>query len=171
MRRCFKCGGSLARVRRSFRERLRYTSLYKCRQCGDYSHDDRWFMLLLGDESRCPECGTYRIYKLKSLDRVDRMYKNPLSYCQKFVGAELHWCAFCRLQFYDLRPRVATPNDRTQVPPPPPQRPAAPTRAPQAQAPQPPPPAAPPAASRPGRGRRRRSRKQPPSIDTARSGE
>lgn len=124
MRRCFRCGGALFRVKRTFRERLRYATLYKCRQCNDYTHDDQWYMLLFGNASRCPQCGTYRIYALKSRDKIDRMYRNPLSYLQKFAGAELRWCSFCRLQFYDRRPRISTPLERTQAPPPPPPLPA-----------------------------------------------
>ena len=124
MRRCFKCGGALYRIKRTFRERLRYATLYKCKQCNDYTHDDQWYMLLFGDASRCPQCGTYRIYTLKSRDKIDRMYRNPLSYLQKFAGAELRWCSFCRLQFYDRRPRISTPLERTQAPPAPPPLPA-----------------------------------------------
>jgi hypothetical protein len=36
------------------------------------------------------------------------MYKNPLSYLQKWIGGNIHWCPFCRLQFYDIRKKAPT---------------------------------------------------------------
>ncbi len=44
--------------------------------------------------------------KLRGVDRIDPMYKNPFSYMQKGFGANVHGCGACRLQFYDLRERV-----------------------------------------------------------------
>ena len=46
--------------------------------------------------------------KLRGVDHIDPMYKNPLSYLQKWFGARVHWCPFCRLQFYDLRKKIPT---------------------------------------------------------------
>jgi len=46
------------------------------------------------------------VEKLRGIDHIDPMYKNPLSYLQKYLGGNLHWCPFCRLQFYDLRNRI-----------------------------------------------------------------
>jgi hypothetical protein len=43
------------------------------------------------------------------------MYKNPLSYLQKWVGGHLHWCPFCRLQFYDIRKKA--PSTKRSPPP------------------------------------------------------
>ena len=47
-----------------------------------------------------------RVEKMRGVDRIDRMYRNPFSYLQKFVGASLHWCPLCRLQFYDRRKKL-----------------------------------------------------------------
>ena len=69
---------------------------------------DQWYLFLFGRKSRCPRCGSFRVEKLRGVDHIDPMYKNPLSYLQKFFGAGLHWCPFCRLQFYDLRKKVPT---------------------------------------------------------------
>jgi hypothetical protein len=44
------------------------------------------------------------------------MYKNPISYLQKFFGGSLHWCPFCRLQFYDLRKKAPTVKRTAPVP-------------------------------------------------------
>jgi hypothetical protein len=45
------------------------------------------------------------------------LYLNPLSLVQKFFGAPLHYCAFCRIQFYDLRPRRAVHQANAAVGP------------------------------------------------------
>jgi len=46
------------------------------------------------------------VEKLRGVDHIDPMYKNPFSYWQKWFGGNLHWCPFCRLQFYDVRKKL-----------------------------------------------------------------
>src|SRR5881628_847358 len=106
MRKCASCGGDLVRVRRTFREKFVYHVVLRCRKCGRREARDQWYLFLFGTKSRGPRCGSFRVEKLRGIDHVDPMYKNPLSYMQKYFGANLHWCPFCRLQFYDLRKRL-----------------------------------------------------------------
>jgi len=54
--------------------------------------------------------------KLRGLDRIDPIYKNPLSYLQRFLGGSLHWCPLCRLQFYDRRKRAPPPKAGPEEP-------------------------------------------------------
>ena len=110
MRDCLICGGNLVRVRRTFREKFIYHAILKCRKCNSRETRDQWFLFLFGRISRCPRCGSFRVDKLRSVDRIDPMYKNPLSYLQKYFGGSVHWCPFCRLQFYDVRTRVPAPK-------------------------------------------------------------
>ena len=105
---CVSCGGVLIRVRRTFRQKFIYHAVLKCKKCGRREFRDQWYLFLFGNKSRCPRCGSFRVEKLRGVDHIDPMYKNPLSYLQKFFGAGLHWCPFCRLQFYDLRKKVPT---------------------------------------------------------------
>ncbi len=105
---CVSCGGVLIRVRRTFRQKFIYHAVLKCKKCGRPESRDQWYLFLFGRKSRCPRCGSFRVEKLRGVDHIDPMYKNPLSYLQKFLGAGLHWCPFCRLQFYDLRKKVPT---------------------------------------------------------------
>ena len=105
-RKCVQCGAAMSRVRRSFFERFKYFSMYTCRKCGAKEQQDQWFLFLFSKCSRCPRCGTYGVLRLRSMDKIDPMYKNPISRVQKYFGAPIHWCPFCRLQFYDLRKRV-----------------------------------------------------------------
>ena len=108
MRRCLSCGGRVRRVHRTVAERFRYHAKYRCKECGEVHTEDQWYSFLIGGESRCPRCGTHRLRGLTSVDKIDRMYRNPFSYLQKFFGGSLHYCPFCRLQFYDLRRRRAS---------------------------------------------------------------
>jgi hypothetical protein len=105
MQTCGSCGGDLVRVRRKFLEKFIYYAILECRKCGAREKHDEWYLFLFGRTSRCPRCGTVRVEKLLGIDRIDPMYKNPLSYVQKWFGASIHWCPACRLQFYDLRKR------------------------------------------------------------------
>jgi len=116
MRDCLTCGGDLMRVRRTFGQKFIYHAILKCKKCGSRETRDQWFLFLLGGKSRCPRCGSYRVEKLRGIDHIDAMYKNPLSYFQKFLGGNLHWCPFCRLQFYDLRKKSPSIKRPPRVP-------------------------------------------------------
>ena len=105
---CASCGGVLIRVRRTLPQKLIYHAVLRCKKCGRRETRDQWYLFLFGRKSRCPRCGSFRVEKLRGVDHIDPMYKNPLSYLQKFFGAGLHWCPFCRLQFYDLRKKSPT---------------------------------------------------------------
>jgi hypothetical protein len=102
------CGGVLVRVRRSLLDKLSYHAVLKCKKCGRRETLDQWFLFLFGRTSRCPRCGSFRVEKLRGVDHIDPMYKNPLSYMQKWLGGNIHWCPFCRLQFYDIRKKAPT---------------------------------------------------------------
>jgi hypothetical protein len=103
MRNCGSCRGALVRVRRTFLQRFAYHAVFFCKSCGRSESLDQWYLFLFGRTSRCPRCGSFKVEKLRGVDHIDPMYKNPLSYFQKYFGAAVHWCPFCRLQFYDLR--------------------------------------------------------------------
>ena len=104
----------MLRVRRSFGEKFFYHAVLRCRSCGIRETRDQWYLFLFGRKSRCPRCGSFRVEKLRGIDKVDPMYKNPLSYMQKWLRGELHWCPFCRLQFYDIRKKM--PFERRRPP-------------------------------------------------------
>lgn len=108
MRQCGTCGGELVRVRRNWRQKFVYHAVLKCRKCNARETLDQWYLFLFGRISRCPRCGSFRVEKLRGVDHIDPMYRNPISYLQKWFGANIHWCPFCRLQFYDVRRRLPT---------------------------------------------------------------
>jgi DNA-directed RNA polymerase subunit RPC12/RpoP len=104
---CPTCGGKLWRVHRTLGERLLYMAVYECRKCRAREPEPRWYALYLGDYPRCPRCGTFRVTRLAARDRIDPMYRNPLSRAQGYFGAALYHCKFCRIQFYDMREPAA----------------------------------------------------------------
>jgi len=102
-RTCTQCGGHLHRIHRTFIERFSYLAIYECRDCKDISSLPRHFRYHFGPIPRCPKCGTLRITKLKSPDRIDPMHTGFLNFLERSAGGALFHCKFCRLQFYDRR--------------------------------------------------------------------
>lgn len=92
----------MIRVHRTFAQRLFYRSIVRCSKCGRLERAAKR-LLSFSLTSRCPRCHGYKLYKLHKVDPIETMYKNPFSYIQKWFGGNLHWCPFCRVQFYDMR--------------------------------------------------------------------
>jgi uncharacterized protein with PIN domain len=97
-----ECGGKLVRVRRRPWQRLLYSAVYRCGDCGEV-RVRRSTPTLFSTKSRCPRCGTPRLRVLRKRDGVDEMSSSFWSFLQRIFGAELHHCEYCRLQFYDFR--------------------------------------------------------------------
>lgn len=93
----------MVRVSRTFPQKLAYASVHECKRCRERRLDRRTFHIALHSKSRCPHCGSERLTIFKTRDRIDPLYKGPLSLLQGLLGASLYHCAVCRLQFYDLR--------------------------------------------------------------------
>jgi hypothetical protein len=92
------------RRHRLFAERLRYATIYECEKCHCLDRESHLeYFPLLSTVARCPECANTDLRVQPRLDPVDRQYRNPLSWLQKFLGAPLLCCSPCRLQFYDWR--------------------------------------------------------------------
>jgi hypothetical protein len=115
MRSCVQCGGPVHRIHRTFWERFTYLAIYECRDCKGVSCVARPYRNNLGDSCRCPHCGTVRVTKLRTRDKIDPMYSGPVNLLKKLAGGSLFHCKFCRVQFYDRRP-LAPPEQRQAVP-------------------------------------------------------
>ena len=115
---CPTCYGRLRRVHRTFKEKLLYLAVYECPQCHARTSESRWYALYLGDRPRCPSCGTYRLSRLTSRDRIDPMHKGVINFTQWLLGGDLYHCRYCRLQFYDLRKRAAAETGEKAAAPP-----------------------------------------------------
>jgi len=100
---CRTCGGRLRRIHRSFVERFFYMGVFECPQCKDIKRVARRFTYHLGEEARCPLCGTFRLRVLAEKDHIDRMLKNPVNVWQRWMGGKIFHCRYCRVQFYDRR--------------------------------------------------------------------
>jgi DNA-directed RNA polymerase subunit RPC12/RpoP len=101
---CGQCGGKLRRVHRTFWERFSYMAIYECRKCEREEFAPRRYRYHLGQNTRCPVCGSFRVVKLKHPDRIDRMHTGFLNFLERISGkGKLFHCRWCRLQFYDRR--------------------------------------------------------------------
>jgi hypothetical protein len=107
MRKCTQCGGRLRRIHRTFVERFRYLALHECRDCKAVIESPHAWVLHTGPVCRCPVCGTYRVTRLKTPDRIDRFRRGLLNYLERIAGGKLFHCCFCRIQFFDRRPLAA----------------------------------------------------------------
>jgi hypothetical protein len=107
VRKCGYCGSNrLRRVHRTFLERFSYLAIYECRDCENEEFIPRRYTYHMGEHARCPNCGTYRVTKLRALDKIDPMVTGPLNILEHLAGGKLYHCCFCRLQFYDRRKRA-----------------------------------------------------------------
>jgi hypothetical protein len=102
---CHECGGELRRSRRSLLERFGYSKAYRCKQCQlrvriSHAEDSRGLQF-----ASCPKCRSFELTAPRRVDKIDRMLKSPRSLLQRMLGGRLYHCWFCRLQFYDVRPR------------------------------------------------------------------
>ena len=105
---CVQCGDRLKRVHRTFFERFSYMAIYECRKCQREEFAPRRYQYHFGPSCRCPVCGTYRVVRIKKLDKIDRKHGGFLNLLERLISkGRLFHCRWCRLQFYDRR-RLAT---------------------------------------------------------------
>jgi hypothetical protein len=90
---------------------MMYLAVYRCPGCNATETVERRYRLHLGENCRCPKCGTYRVTKLKERDHIDKMHTGFLHLLEKLAGGRLYHCCFCRLQFYDRRTMRARIKD------------------------------------------------------------
>ena len=117
MLKCERCGGRVRRVHRTFFERFTYMAIYECRECDTEKFYPRRFTLHFGKYCRCPNCGTFRVNRLKAPDKIDKLHTGFLNFLERQFGGRLHHCRFCRIQFYDRR--MLASEDKTAAPAPP----------------------------------------------------
>ncbi|HKE28377.1 MAG TPA: hypothetical protein VKB88_38775 [Bryobacteraceae bacterium] len=103
MRKCSRCEGRLRRVHRTFWERVGYMAIYQCQACKQEQVVLRRWRYHFGSGPRCPQCGSYRITKLRAPDRIDPMHTGLLNFMERLGHGKLFHCRYCRVQFYDRR--------------------------------------------------------------------
>jgi len=102
---CLQCGGELRRSRRRLLERFGYSKAYRCKDC------DARVRVTIASQSKnlkfaaCPKCHSYELTAPKRIDKIDKLVRSPRSFFQRIMGGTLYHCWYCRLQFYDVRPR------------------------------------------------------------------
>lgn len=119
MMQCPKCKSRhVGREHRTPEERRKYAAVIECYDCGHrlglsplmnllYAHMPQfvqmpWFTF----NARCPKCGNLKLRVFDQRDYIEGYHRNPVRFAQRLLGASLCYCWGCRLQFYDLRPRL-----------------------------------------------------------------
>ncbi len=62
---------------------------------------------------QCPRCGNPNPSIRLKRDKIDKMLRSPLRFMHRLLGGTLYHCAYCRLQFYDVRKRKE--SEKSQV--------------------------------------------------------
>jgi hypothetical protein len=93
-------------VHRTFAERFSYMAIYACKECENEEYIPRRFRYHFGPNARCPQCGTFRVVKLKAPDKIDPRYGGVLDLLERVAGGKLFHCRYCRIQFHDRRRTV-----------------------------------------------------------------
>jgi hypothetical protein len=106
---CGRCGYHLTRTHRLLLEKVIYSETYSCAKCGERVRRlrrqiDPAHVFLLSLHTRCVQCGSTRIERLKARDRIDPVSSHPFSQLLRLTGAPVNRCPACRLQYYDWRP-------------------------------------------------------------------
>jgi hypothetical protein len=102
---CGQCGGKVRRVHRTFVERFSYMAIFECQKCEREEFVPRRFRYHLGPACRCPVCGSFRVTRLKTPDKIDKYHTGFLNLLERIAGhGQLYHCRWCRLQYYDRRP-------------------------------------------------------------------
>jgi DNA-directed RNA polymerase subunit RPC12/RpoP len=115
---CTECGGKLKRVHRTFTQRFSLLAVFECADCRQRMSIPRRYQYHLGQDARCPQCGTTRLTRLKTRDGIDPMQSGVLNLWERWSSGRLFHCCFCRIQFYDRRPLAPRGPVEPEAPPP-----------------------------------------------------
>lgn len=63
----------------------------------------------------CPRCGNPNPSVRLKRDKIDKMARSPIRFLHRLLGGTLYHCAYCRLQFYDVRKRKELDKPRDKV--------------------------------------------------------
>lgn len=92
-------------------------AIYSCRECKHEEFISRHYRYHFGPHARCPNCGTYRIVRLRARDKIDPMYTGFLNLFERMAGGALFHCRYCRVQFFDRRRLASEEPSRAQAQP------------------------------------------------------
>jgi DNA-directed RNA polymerase subunit RPC12/RpoP len=82
-------------------------AIYACRECENEEFIPRRYTFHFGEHARCPQCGTFRLTRLRGRDKIDKMASGVWNTLERMAGGVLYHCCFCRVQFYDRRKTVS----------------------------------------------------------------
>ncbi|HVV44961.1 MAG TPA: hypothetical protein VHC72_07135 [Bryobacteraceae bacterium] len=71
--------------------------------------------MLFQKHVQCPDCGTTRLTKRSSWDRIDRISNSLIRRALILFGAPIYHCTFCRLQFRDYHQLEPARSNRARA--------------------------------------------------------
>ncbi len=102
---CPLCNKPYSRKSRGLLARIFCSAQFHCATCnGDLNYYRRIFSFL-GWYAHCPRCYSFDISRLRKMDHIDPMSRNPLRFLLFLLRFPLYYCGLCRLQFADWRGR------------------------------------------------------------------
>ena len=107
---CRECGASLRRAKRRSSERFWHLEAYRCQGCSARYYVTLGSRLKLARWAKSPRCRFQGVRARRRVDNIDRKRGGIFNLLHRMLGGQLYHCWFCRLQFYDLRPRKENPN-------------------------------------------------------------
>ncbi len=91
-------------------------AIYECHNCEREEMVPRRFRYHFGPSCRCPICGTFRVVRLKKVDKIDRKHGGFLNLMERILGkGRLYHCRWCRLQYFDRRPLASEMETKKPV--------------------------------------------------------
>ena len=102
---CIHCGSPLVRSRRTAWEKLFYRAAYRCTKCAERIKEPVPGSNPLSRHCQCPRCGNPNPSVRLKPDKIDKLVRTPWRLIHRLLGGTLYHCAFCRLQFHDVRER------------------------------------------------------------------
>jgi predicted RNA-binding Zn-ribbon protein involved in translation (DUF1610 family) len=106
---CPECGKHLVRIHRDRLDKIYYSAVYRCHNCGFrtaqlYSSLALLVRSIFSRYTRCTRCGTEFVKRIGRRDKIDFRSMHPFSWIQGLLFAPLNKCEACRLQYHDWRP-------------------------------------------------------------------
>jgi hypothetical protein len=102
---CPQCDKPYSRKSRGLFGRIFCSAAFRCHNCHRSLYYYRSTFTFLAPKAYCPKCHNYDLSRLRKMDHIDPMSRNPLRFLMFLLRFPLYYCNYCRLQFADWRGR------------------------------------------------------------------
>ena len=102
---CPQCNKPYSRKSRGTLGRIFRTAAFHCKTCNRNLYYYRSIFGIFTRYAFCPRCNSIDLNRLRKMDQIDPMSRNPVRFLFFLLRFPLYYCGFCRLQFADWRGR------------------------------------------------------------------